>query len=68
MKIDSFEKNLQELEQIVLELEKGDLNLDNGLKKFEHGVKLNKQCKNYLAQAEKKIGILRENLKIEDVE
>ncbi len=67
MKIDDFEKNLQFLEQIVLDLEKGDLNLDNGLKKFEEGVELYKKCKNYLAQAEKKISILRENLKIEDI-
>ena len=33
----NFEKTMEELEKITMELEKGDLNLDDSVKKFEEG-------------------------------
>lgn len=35
-----FEKNLNELEQIIEQMESGELSLDDSLKSFEQGVKL----------------------------
>jgi exodeoxyribonuclease VII small subunit len=63
-----FEKNLKDLEQIVTALESGKLGLEDGLKKFENGVKLYKKCKEFLSQAEKKISLLSEDLKEEELD
>ena len=66
-----FEKNIEELEKIVNELEKGDLNLEESISKFEHGMKLSKDCSKILEEAEKKITILLndgEEFKEEDFE
>ena len=60
MKKDSFEDKMQQLEQVVDELEKGDMNLDESLVKFEHGMKLAKECNKMLEDAEKKVTILLE--------
>ena len=57
-KANSFEENMEKLEQIVTELEKGDLNLDDSVKKFEEGIKVSKECNKMLEEAEKKITIL----------
>jgi len=57
-----FEENLKELEEIVSEIEKGNLNLEDCIAKFESGAKLYKSCKKYLAVAEKKISILRDEM------
>ncbi len=54
----SFEKSIQELEEIVSLLEKGDLSLDESLKQFEKGVSLARMCQEKLANAEQKIEIL----------
>jgi exodeoxyribonuclease VII small subunit len=54
----SFEKALNELEQIVSEMEKGELSLENSLKKFEKGMKLSKFCSDKLDETEKKITII----------
>ncbi len=51
----SFEKSLQELEEIVEELEAGELPLDDSIRKYETGVKLLSECYQYLEKAEKKI-------------
>ena len=58
MKEINFEKNMENLEKIVDELEKGDLNLDESIKKFEEGMKISKECNEYLENAEKKITVL----------
>ena len=60
MEENNFEKSMENLENIVTELEKGELNLDESVKKFEEGMKIAKQCKNILENAEKKITILLE--------
>ena len=58
MKEVNFEKSMEALEKIVEELEKGDLNLDDSIKKFEEGMKISKECNEYLESAEKKITVL----------
>lgn len=54
----SFEKSIQDLEEIVAQLEKGDLSLDESLKQFEKGISLARICQEKLALAEQKIEIL----------
>lgn len=60
MKEENFEKSMENLENIVIELEKGNLNLDESVKKFEEGMKTAKKCNSMLEEAEKKITILLE--------
>mgnify|MGYP003526945616 CR=1 FL=1 len=56
----SFEKALDQLEQIVQEMEAGKLSLENALKKFEEGMKLSRFCSQKLEETEKKITLLME--------
>ena len=53
----SFEKALEELENIVLKLEEGDLKLNESLAVFEKGVKLSRFLREELDKAERKIEI-----------
>ena len=57
----NFETSMEQLEKIVQELEKGDLNLDDSIKKFEEGMKISKECNEFLEKAEKKITVLINN-------
>ena len=57
----NFEKTMEELEKITMELEKGDLNLDDSVKKFEKGMELSKNANKILEEAKKRITILIEN-------
>ena len=69
MKENSFEKNMEELENIVKELEEGNLDLDESVKKFEDGMKISKKCNEMLENAEKKITmVLDNNGEIEEVD
>lgn len=54
----SFEKSLEELEQIVTKLEDGDLPLEDSLELFEKGIKLSRECRERLSKAERRIEIL----------
>jgi exodeoxyribonuclease VII small subunit len=54
----TFEQNLDELEKIVKQLEDGDLPLEESLKLFENGVKLSRECRERLTNAERRIEIL----------
>ncbi|MCI9039743.1 MAG: exodeoxyribonuclease VII small subunit [Clostridia bacterium] len=54
----TFEEAMKQLEVVAEELEKRDLNLDESVNKFEEGMKLAKQCKVSLEEAEKRITIL----------
>lgn len=54
----SFEKSLADLEQIVGKLEDGDLPLEESLELFEKGIKLSRECRSRLANAERRIEIL----------
>lgn len=58
MKNLSFEKALEELENIVAKLEEGGLSLDESLFLFEKGVKLARHLREELQKAEKKVEIL----------
>lgn len=54
----TFEDSLNDLEKIVAQLEDGDLPLEKSLELFEAGVKLSRECKERLTQAERRIEIL----------
>ena len=57
----SFEKAIEELEEIVKKLEKGELTLDESIEFFQRGVELTKYCSKRLDEAERSITILVEN-------
>ena len=59
--------SIKELESIVGKLESGDISLELSLEQFEIGTKLYKKCKEQLSVAEKKIAVLTESLKEEDL-
>ena len=54
----TFEESLDALEKIVKQLEDGDLPLEKSLKLFEDGVKLSRECRERLTQAERRIEVL----------
>ncbi len=54
----SFETSLAELDQIVGKLESGDLPLEESLVLFEKGIKLSRECRTRLTNAERRIEIL----------
>jgi len=54
----SFEKAMEQLEQIVQDLEAGDIPLEKALKKFEEGMALSKFCADRLDETEKKVSLL----------
>ena len=54
----TFEKAMQQLEQIVEDLEAEDLPLEKALKKFEEGIQLSKFCTAKLDETEKKVTLL----------
>ncbi|MGM0445340.1 MAG: exodeoxyribonuclease VII small subunit [Bacillota bacterium] len=54
----SFEKAVEELEEIVNNLEEGGLSLEDSLDKFSRGIKLIKYCNEKLNETEKKIEVL----------
>jgi exodeoxyribonuclease VII small subunit len=54
----TFEASLNELEKIVGQLEDGDLPLEKSLKLFEDGVKLSRECRERLVNAERRIEML----------
>lgn len=54
----TFEASLNELEEIVKQLEEGDLPLEDSLKLFESGVKLSRECRERLMNAERRIEVL----------
>lgn len=57
-KTNSFESNLDALEQLVDKLEQGDLPLEQALQEFEQGIKLARECQQALKTAEQKVQIL----------
>ena len=54
----TFEQSLNDLERIVNQLEEGDLPLEESLKLFEEGVKLARECRDRLTNAERRIQVL----------
>lgn len=68
----TFEASLNDLEKIVKQLEDGDLPLEKSLKLFEDGVKLSRECRERLTNAERRIEVLLQdadgNLKLENLD
>lgn len=68
----TFEQSLEELEKIVKQLEDGDLPLEKSLELFENGVKLSRECRERLTNAERRIEVLMKdsngNLSVERLE
>lgn len=54
----TFEKAMQQLEDIVTELEAGDPPLEKAIQKFEEGMELVRICSKMLEETESKITIL----------
>ncbi len=67
----SFEKNLETVDEIIEKLEKGDLTLEESIKEYEKAMKSIKNAKDIINQAEGKLlkVINHENdIKIENFE
>ncbi len=58
----TFETSLAELEKIVTRLENGDLPLEESLELFEMGIKLSRECRERLTNAERRIEILTKDV------
>lgn len=58
-----FEKAIQRLEKIVVDLETGELDIDKSLEIFEEGIKMSQLCSKKLTEAEAKIEKLTRNQK-----
>lgn len=56
----SFEKSLNQLEDIINKLENDSVSLDESIALFEKGVKLSNECRKTLETAEQKIISLTE--------
>ncbi len=57
----TFEQQLESLENIVGSLEKGELPLEDSLAQFEKGVKLTRDCQMLLDKAQQKVTILSQD-------
>ena len=55
---DSYEKIFEELEKIVQKMDSGDISLEKSLDFFEKGMKLIKEAKEKLDQAEARVKTL----------
>jgi len=56
----SLNKQLYDLDQLIVWFDKPDIDLDEALKKFDDGVKLAEQIRKQLAEAENKITVLKQ--------
>lgn len=56
--LNNFEKDLEQLEQIISTLEEGELSLEESIARFEQGMKLLKGCQKALENAERKVSLL----------
>mgnify|MGYP006285750299 CR=1 FL=1 len=59
---ESFEENLQRLDEAVKKLEEGNIPLDESLEVYEEGIKAFRSCRKMLEEAEGKISKLVETL------
>ena len=57
-----YEKQLQELEQIIQNLEGGDVKFDEAVKMFERGAQLCKSLSKTFEEAKGKVTVIREEL------
>ena len=56
----TFEKALEQLENIVESLESNELSLEKALTRFEEGMKLSQFCAKQLDETERKIALIME--------
>lgn len=54
----TFEKGLEELEEIVRNLERGELSLEDSILLFEKGMSLSNTCRQQLEEAETRVELL----------
>jgi exodeoxyribonuclease VII small subunit len=54
----SFERALDELEQVVQKMEKGEQSLDDSLAAYERGIALYRDCRQALERAEQRVRLL----------
>jgi exodeoxyribonuclease VII small subunit len=54
----SFERALDELEQVVQKMEKGEQSLDESLAAYERGISLYRDCRQALERAEQRVRLL----------
>lgn len=66
----SYEKAIEELEQLVRAMESGDMSLEASLKAYQRGVALAKACQTHLLAAEQQVKVLEADLlrPFEDIE
>lgn len=58
----SFEEGLDHLEALVQQLEGGNLSLEEALERFETGIRLSKELQQQLADAHRKVDLLKQGL------
>ena len=58
MENNSFEMNVQRLEQIVRAMERGEVALDESIKLFQEGTELARRCAQLLDEAEQQVNLL----------
>lgn len=58
----SFENGLERLETLVQQLEGGSLSLEDALRRFEEGIHLSKELQQQLADAHRKVEVLKQSL------
>ncbi len=56
----TFEKNLEQLTEVIQKMEQQDVGLEESLKLYEQGVQLTRKCQKIIDEAEKKIAQLME--------
>ncbi|HJW10074.1 MAG TPA: exodeoxyribonuclease VII small subunit [Holophagaceae bacterium] len=58
----NFDEGLDRLEALVQQLESGHLSLEEALGRFEEGVKLSQSLQEQLAQAQRRVEVLKQGL------
>ena len=58
----SFDTELDRLENVVQKLESGQLSLEEALREFEVGVTLSRALQKQLAEAQRKVEVLKQGL------
>ena len=58
----SFDDGLDRLEALVQKLESGNLSLEEALREFEQGVALSQALQQQLAEAQRRVEVLRQGL------
>ena len=61
-KTPSFDDGLDRLEALVQQLESGSLSLEEALTRFEEGVQLSQSLQKQLAEAQRKVEVLKAGL------